>query len=429
MPLSIPTSRSVIDNIQRARKRVAVERARSAPFFAGKLDGVNLERLDDWEEWSKIPILEKEALRALSPAEFLSEFCVAPRSEIAELWRSGGSTGVPLFYPRTYEDMQYAQLSFERAFDCAGMGREGIAHVSFPLGIHPVGQVFARVAQSIGIGVNWAGSGASTPSAAQVQLIDYLKPNLWLGMCSFAIHLANLAQAQGIDLASGSVEHMMSAAEPLSDAKREKIERSWGARMHDGFGMTEAGLMGTESPLHDGLHIWTDMYYIEVLDPDSWLPVEEGEVGTLIVTPLWTNNATPFLRWNSGDLVTYHAEGGVDSEYSVFPLIRHSHRTTGFFKVRGINIGHPEFEDFMFRIAPVNDFKCEAVFDGSLDQLQVSIEVSRNADAEAVTREVREKVKGTFEVTPEVIVLETGALAREFEGAVKAPRFVDRRSE
>ena len=83
----------------------------------------------------------------------------------------------------------------------------------------------------------------------------------------------------------------------------------------------------------------------------------------------------------------------------------------------------------MFRIAPVNDFKCEAVFDGSLDQLQVSIEVRRSADAASVTREVREKVKNTFEVTPEVIVLETGTLAREFEGAVKAPRFVDKRSE
>lgn len=427
MPLAIPTSRGEIERIQSARKRVAVENARQAPFFAGKLDTVDLDRLDDWEHWSKIPILEKSALRALSPADFLTQFCIAPRADVAELWRSGGSTGVPLFYPRTYEDMKYLFLSFERAFDCSGMGREGIAHVSFPLGIHPVGQVFARVAQSIGIGVNWAGSGASTPSAVQVQLIEYLKPNMWFGMSSFAIHLANLAEAQGIDLASGSVEQMMSAAEPLSDAKREKIERSWGARIHDGFGMTEAGLMGTESPHHDGLHIWTDLFHIEVLDPETWQPVAEGEVGTLIVTPLWTNNATPFLRWNSGDLVTYHAEGAVDSPYSVFPLIRHSHRTVGFFKVRGVNIGHPEFEDFMFRIPEVNDFKCEAIFDGSLDQLRVSIEVRRGVDRDAITVAVQDAVKQTFEVTPAIVVLETGTLAREFESSVKAPRFVDSR--
>ena len=125
MPLPIPTSRNAIEDIQRARKRVAVEQARRARFFAGKLDDIDLDRLDDWEEWSKIPILEKEDLRALTPTAFMSDFCVAPRSDIAELWRSGGSTGVPLFYPRTYEDMKYALLSFERAFDCAGMGREG----------------------------------------------------------------------------------------------------------------------------------------------------------------------------------------------------------------------------------------------------------------------------------------------------------------
>lgn len=427
MPLSLPTSRQQIEKLQSERKRIAVERARRAPFFAGQLDHINLDRLDDWDEWSKIPILEKESLRNLTPDEFSAQFCIAPRDQIAELWRSGGSTGVPLFYPRTFEDMEYAKLSFARVFGCTGAPRAGIAHISFPLGIHPVGHVFARVAQEMGIGVNWAGSGASTPSAAQVQLIDYLKPNLWLGMGSFAIHLANLAEAHGVELSNSSVEHMISAAEPLSDAKREKIERGWGAQMYDGLGMTEAGFMAAESPARDGLHLWTDMYYIEVLDPDTFEPVPEGEVGTLITTPLWTNNATPFLRWSSGDLVTYHAEGGHDGPFSVFPMIRHSHRTTGFFKVRGVNIGHPEFEDFMFRNPSINDFKCTAVFDGTLDQLKVFVEVRRGADADSAVASLVAEIKQSFEVTPVIEVLETGALAREFEGAIKAPRFIDTR--
>ena len=418
MPLPLPKSRQDIEKIQSERKRVALQRARRAPMFAERLREINVDKLDDWEEWSKIPILDKERLRQFSPPQFMSQFCTAESGDIAELWRSGGSTGVPLFYPRTYEDIEYAKLSFGRIFDCSGMGRSGIAHISFPLGIHPVGHVFARVAQEMGIGVNWAGSGASTPSAAQVQLIDYLKPNMWLGMASFAIHLANLAEAQGIDLATSSVEQMYSSAEPLSDAKREKIERSWGAKMHEGFGMTEAGFMGSETPAREGLHIWTDMYYCEVLNPDTLEPVPEGEVGTLVVTPLWTNNGTPFIRWSSGDLVTYHSEGNYDGPFSVFPIMRHSHRTTGFFKVRGVNIGHPEFEDFMFRNAAVNDFKCEAAFDGSLDQLKVSVEYRRGADPDSETRGLEAAIKHTFEVSAQIQVLATGALAEEFEGAI-----------
>ena len=78
----------------------------------------------------------------------------------------------------------------------------------------------------------------------------------------------------------------------------------WGAEVFDVFGMSEAGLMGAENAAHDGIHIWTDMFFIEVVDPDTGKSLPEGEVGTLCVTPLWTNHATPFLRWNSGDLVS-----------------------------------------------------------------------------------------------------------------------------
>jgi phenylacetate-CoA ligase len=92
-----------------------------------------------------------------------------------------------------------------------------------------------------------------------------------------------------------------------------------------------------------------------------------------------------------------------------------------------VNLNHPEFEDFMFRVPEVNDFKCEAVSTGGLDQLRVSIEARRGADPAAVAAALVREVKRTFELTPEVVVLETGTLAREFESAVKAPRFADRR--
>jgi phenylacetate-CoA ligase len=424
--LALPKSRAEIESIQSQRKRRAVEQARRAPFYAGKLDAIDLDRLDDPDEWRKIPILTKDMLRALSDDHFYESFCVKPDDGIAEFWRSGGATGAPLFYPRSYQDIRYAMVGFSRIYQCAGCPSGGRAHVSFPLGIHPVGQMLARCATDVGIAVNWAGSGTTTPSVMQIELIDRLKPTIWMGMSSYGLHLANLAEARGLDLAASSVNTILCSAEPLSEAKRAKLARQWGAQVRDTFGMTEAGMMGAEDADGGGFRIWTDMFLIEVLDPDSNAPVAEGEVGSLVVTPLWTNNVTPFLRWSSGDLVTWR-QGGGNGPFSVFPLVRHAHRTTGFFKVRGINLNHAELEDFMFRDTAIADFKAELTSVRDLDVLLLSIELRRGAAAEPVATALKTSVRDTFGLTPEVTVLATGSLAKEFEASVKTPRFVDRR--
>ena len=248
-----------------------------------------------------------------------------------------------------------------------------------------------------------------------------------MGMSSYGLHLANLAEARGLDLAKSSVKTILCSAEPLSEAKRAKLARQWGAQVRDTFGMTEAGMMGAEDSAGGGFRIWTDMFLIEVLDPETLAPVGEGTVGTLVVTPLWTNNVTPFLRWSSGDLVTWRDGEDGAHPYAVFPLVKHAHRTTGFFKIRGINVNHAEFEDFMFRNVQVADFKAELVAPDDLEMLLVSIEARPGTDPNAVAAEVRQSVKDSFGLTPEIAMLETGTLAKEFESSVKTPRFIDRR--
>jgi phenylacetate-CoA ligase len=434
--MALPKSRGEIRRIQSERKRVAVEQALRSPFWQKRIPkDLSLEKLDDPEVWRRIPIIDKDMLRAMSDAQFYGEFCLSGHDGIAEYWRSGGVTGQPLFYPRSFRDMEFGLESFARTFDCAGCARGDRAHVSFPMGIHPVGQVFSRCAASRGIGVNWAGSGASTPSALQLELIQRLKPSLWLGMSSYALHLANLAEAKGIELREIGVKKMLTSAEPLSKAKRDKIERSWGASLTDTFGMTEAGMMGAESKEDEagiGFRVWSDLYFVEVLDPKTLEPAREGEVGTLVVTSLWTNNVTPFLRWSSGDLVTYseaddEKEGRKAGPFSVFPRVKHAHRTAGFFKIRGVNLGHQDLEDFMFRHLEIGDFRAEAVNEGGNDLLKLSIEVRRGSDASEVSRRIELQVKERFELTPQVVLLEAGTLAREFEVNVKAARFLDRR--
>ena len=425
--MKLPGSRAEIRKLQSEGKRAAVERALLSPFWKKRIPPLNLAKLDDPEVWRHIPILDKDTLRALSDEQFYGEFCHTQHDGVAEYWRSGGVTGQPLFYPRSFRDMEFGLESFARTFDCAGAGRGERAHISFPLGIHPVGQVYSRCASSRGITVNWAGSGTSTPSALQLELIQRLRPTIWLGMSSYALHVANLAEAKGVDLSKLGIKHVMCSAEPVSQAKRDKIERTFGARLTDNFGMTEAGMMGSEDVPGAGFRIWSDFYYIEVLDPKSLEPAREGEVGTLVVTALKTNNVTPFLRWSSGDLVTYsEAEEGA-GPFSVFPRIKHAHRTAGFFKIRGVNLGHQDLEDFIFRTVEIGDFRAEALNEGGNDFLKLSIEVRRGCDGSEISRRIELQIKEKFELTPQVAVLETGTLAKEFEANVKAARFVDRR--
>ncbi len=412
-----PKSQKEILEIQRKRKRVAVERALQSPYLKKRIPKGRVE-----EVWLKIPLLTKEELRAIPPERFHDEFCIQPRSKVVEYWRSGGATGRPLFYPRSAEDMEHGLRAFERAWALIGATADDCAHISFPLGVHPVAHLYARTAINHGIGTVWCGAGTNTPSEVQLELIDHLKPTIWLGMASYGLHLANLAETKGFDLASSSVKKIIVAAEPLSPVKRQKLETAWGAEVFDHFGMTEGAFVAGEGVGHHGLHIWADQFYVEVLDEKSGEPVPDGAVGSLVVTPLWNNSMTPFLRWSSGDLVSFSSEGIGDGPWSVFPMLKHERRTLGFFKVRGVNINHAELEDALFRDPDVVDFRAEVYNPDDNDVLHLLVE-KRSGGSEGTVDLIRK----IFQITPQVTLLPRGTIAKDFEAAVKPARFVDKR--
>ena len=416
-----PRSQAAIDAIQRERRRIAVERALQSPFWKKRMPKLDLDRVHEPEVWRRIPVLTKDAVREIPADRFHDEFCIAPRTHVVEYWRSGGTTGRPLFYPRSGEDMEANLMAFERAWALVGATADDCAHISFPLGVHPVAHLYARAAINLGIGTVWCGAGNNTASDAQLELIEQLKPTMWIGMASYGLHLANLAETKGIDLSRSTVKKLLVAAEPLSPVKREKLERAWGAQVFDHFGMTEAAIVSGEGLDHSGLHAFTDLWHLEVLD-DKGEPVPEGEVGSLVVTALWSNTMTPFLRWSSGDLVSMSPSSGGSHPWSVFPIMRHARRTVGFFKVRGVNINHAELEDAMFRDEAVVDFRAEVTNVGDNDVLHLHVE-TRSGGPERIV----DLVRRTFQVTPQVSLLPRGTIAKEFEANVKAPRFVDKR--
>jgi phenylacetate-CoA ligase len=427
--LGLPKSQRDIDAIHRVRKRLALARAKQSKFLAKRVSGIDQRKLDDPAEWGKIPVLTKEELRKLSTEEFYRDFCIAGFEKAVEFWRSGGATGKPLFYPRSAADMRYMLgVAFRRIWPCIGATARDTLHVSFPLGIHPVGQLAPRSAEMEGIATIWAGAGTTTPSEVQLDLILSLKPSIVAAMPSYALHLANVAEARGIDLAVSSVTKLLVSAEPLTEAKRAKLARSWGASVYNSFGMTEGAMTSVERHGLGAMVAFTDLYFLEVIDGTTGKPVAPGETGCLLMTPLWSNSITPFLRWFTGDIVRVRPQKKSKDPFSVFPILEHALRTEGFFKIRGININHGDLEDFMFQQGAVQDFKGEAVTapDGQ-DRLRLLVELRRGADPALVTRALVEAVKRKFEQTCEVEILAAGTLAQEFEKTVKAPRFVDKR--
>jgi phenylacetate-CoA ligase len=413
-----PASPDEVLRIQSERKRIAVERARQSPFLKKRIPQGKVEDI-----WHKIPLLTKEELRTIPPERFHDEFCIQPRTKVVEYWRSGGATGRPLFYPRSAEDTEHGLRAFERAWALIGATPDDCAHISFPLGVHPVAHLYARAAINHGIGTVWCGAGTNTPSETQLELIDHLKPTVWLGMASYGLHLANLAEAKGFDLKRSTVRKIIVAAEPLSPVKRKKLEDAWGAEVFDHFGMTEAAFVAGEGVGHRGLHIWADQFCCEVLDEKTGEPVPDGQVGSLVVTPLWNNTMTPFLRWSSGDLVSMtRSQDGGQHPWSIFPILKHARRTVGFFKVRGVNINHADLEDALFRDPQVVDFRAEVANEGDNDVLRLFVELRSEDKARVV-----DAVRKAFQITPQVSPLPRGTIAKEFEAAVKPPRFTDKR--
>lgn len=429
--VTLPESAAEIAAFQSEGKRRVFRQAMRTQFFRSRLAQIDPARLDEPEVWAQIPILDKEALRAMPDEEFYSQFCIAASTvdPVLEFWRSGGSTGRPLFYPRSREDLAMALEGFARVLACAGAKPAARTHCSFPLGIHPAGQMMVRAAQRLEMSVIMAGAGTTTPSSMQLELLKRFGAQVWMGMPSYGLQLATLAEQAGMRLAECGVELIICSAEPLSSAKRGRLEHAWNAPVRDSFGMTEAGMMGAEDGVVDGFRIWSDLFLLEVIDPETRLPVAEGETGGLVVTALATNNITPFLRWYSGDLVSIRTDAGGTGPFGLFPVLKHALRTNGFFKIRGVNISHGDLEELILGNSAVSDYRCEAIAVDHQDALHIAIELKRDAEAAAVVGQLCTQVKATFEVTPRITVVGPGALAAELACSIKATRMIDRRRE
>lgn len=408
----------------------ALAKAWRAPWFARKLEAAGLRRGDEVREsaWSRLPLTTKDELRTLSTDEFYRDVVIAPRAGIADFWRSGGVTGKPLFYPRTWDDEACGVETFRRVLEMSGVKPGDLVANSYPLGIHPLGRIMLLAMQAQGCTTLGTGAGNSTPTDQQIELIIDQKVDYVMAMGTYALQLTHRALQLGLDLLQANVRSIISCSDTITPAKRSRIRKLWGAELFDSYGMSEAGHLGCECDNHDGIHVWADLFRFEVVDEVSLEPVPEGATGVLVVTPLYTNNATPFIRWVSGDLVSLdHGRCDCRSAYGHLPVLRLAGRTIGFFKIRGVNINHRELEDLLLANADVADYRVTARLDGDREILEIEVEPALRANPVALAEAVKAQAAGAFGLAPTVTIAPTGLIATELQTQVKQTRVFDRR--
>jgi len=400
--------------------RTTIERARQSSLYSERLRNIELRELDDFRD---VPLTTRQDLTRAG----LHGTRAVPLDRVCHYGETSGTTGEPNSTWLTAEDLaRNARTIADRHPDVFAPGR--ILMNRFPFMAAPAHLIQLIAQQGGGVAIPAGNINWDVPFPRALELAQRTGAQVLAGLPLEPIVLAQIAQARGLDPAKDlAIDTFFLGGAPLPPILQKRIERAWGAELYDQFGCTEGSAMGSESEHHDGLHFWTDLFHIEVVDEATGAPTPEGDMGILVMTPLWNNTITPFLRWNTGDYVSYVDRGATDGPLSVFPVIRHAARTAGFFKVRGINVNQADIEDFMHRQDTISDFKIEAVETGTLDALRVSVELRRGTEATDETEQLSRSVKSTFELTPEVVVLEPGTLEREFAGQVKQVRFIDRR--
>ena len=230
--LPVPKSREEIRRIQSERKRAAVERALRSPFWQeAPSQDLIWKSSDDPEVWRSIPILDKDTLRALSDAQFYGEFCHLAATTASP------STGARAASPASRSSTRAASATSRSGWSRSRAPSTAPAPAAASARTSPSRWASTRSGRSTRAAPPRAASpstgpapGTSTPSALQLELIQRLKPTIWLGMSSYALHLANLAEARGLELLRS--RSVMTSAEPVSQAKRDKIERTLGREAH-----------------------------------------------------------------------------------------------------------------------------------------------------------------------------------------------------
>ena len=409
--------------LQLERLRDTLTRAHEhVPHYRRAFDeaGVHPSEVTSLADLARLPFTTKEDLRRNYP---FGMFAV-PRAQVSRVHASSGTTGRPTVVGYTAEDLATWAEVMARSIHAAG-GRPGdTVHVAYGYGLFTGGLGAHYGAERLGCTVVPV-SGGMTPR--QVQLIVDFGPRVIMVTPSYFLAILDEMEEQGVDPRGTSLEIGIFGAEPWTDEMRREVERRSGIKAVDIYGLSEVmgpGVSQEAVETQDGLHVWEDHFYPEIIDPVTGEVLPDGEEGELVFTSL-TKQAMPVVRYRTRDL-TRLLPG------SAYPAFRRMQKVTGrtddMMIVRGVNVFPTQVEEQILKVEGLTPhYLCVLTRPGNLDELTVQVEAHESvaeADRPAVGRRLAEHVKDNIGTTVRVEVLAPHALERSLG---KARRISDRR--
>jgi phenylacetate-CoA ligase len=415
---SIDELRSVqLERLQRTVHHAYVNVA----HYRAALDeaGVHPDDIKELADLAKLPFTSKETLRRNYP---FGMFAV-PREQVARIHASSGTTGRPTVVGYTQHDLDVWATVVARSIRAAG-GRPGdIVHNAYGYGLFTGGLGAHAGAEKLGCTVVPVSGGMTE---RQVQLITDFEPTIIMVTPSYMLNIADEMERRGLDPRQSSLQIGIFGAEPWTNQMRLAMEERFDIHAVDIYGLSEIigpGVASEFSETKDGLHVWEDHFYPEVIDPVTGDVLPDGEEGELVLTSL-TKEAMPILRYRTRDL-TRLLPGTMRNMRRIEKI---TGRTDDMIILRGVNLFPTQIEEIVVRMPALTPhFQCVRDRAGNMDTLTVRIERHEGFDAaagEAAGRQVAEQVKRTIGVTVAVEVVEPFGIERSVG---KMRRIIDNR--
>ena len=418
-------SREELEALQLKRLQWTLRHAYDhVPHYHAALEtaGFHPNDLRALSDLARLPFTSKKELRDNYP---FGMFAV-PREQVVRIHASSGTTGKPTVVGYTRSDIDVWATVMARSIRAAG-GRAGdIVHVAYGYGLFTGGLGAHYGAEKLGCTVIPMSGGMTE---RQVQLIADFKPTIIMVTPSYMLAIAEEMERQGIDPRSCSLKIGIFGAEPWTPTMREAIEAKLGIDAIDIYGLSEVigpGVAQECIETKDGLTVWEDHFYPEIVDPQTGAVVAEGQTGELVFTSL-TKEALPMVRYRTRDLTRLLPP----SARSMRRMERITGRSDDMVIIRGVNVFPTQVEDLILKQPDLTPhYWLEITRPGSLDELTVHVEMcvelARSGDEsrQAATKSLEQNIKGYLGVTTTVLLAQPGGIERSVG---KAKRVVDKR--
>ncbi len=416
-----------LEAIQSERLVALVKRVHErVPFYRDALSraGVHPNDIRHIRDIVKLPLTTKDDLRAHYPFGLFA----VPLDEVLELHASSGTTGNPTVVGYTANDIALWKEVMARSIACAGGKPGDVLQNAYGYGLFTGGLGVHYGSLELGCTVVPTSSGVTR---RQIKLLQDFGARILTCTPSYALHMAEEAAAMGVDVRALPLEIGIFGAEPWTDEIREEIEAIWHIKAMDIYGLSEIIGPGVaqECEAQDGLHVFSDVFYPEILDPNTLEPVEDGVEGELVLTTL-TKEAIPLIRYRTRDITSITHERCEACGRTMPRIAKLRGRTDDMVIVRGVNLYPSQIEELLLKFeetAPHYQLVLER--EGSLDHLEIQVEVVESLSEDAETRlahRIQREIKATLGLQARVKVLAPRSLARSVG---KAVRVIDNRNQ